>query len=143
MKFVSALLLPFLLALQPAWGADIALKIGKHDIHAEMADTPEIRSNGLMQRDHLCTDCGMLFIFPRAGRHAFWMKNTPLPLSIAFISADDSIINIAEMQSNTPDVHQPLGEALYALEMNRGWFARNGVKPGDKVQGLMQAPQGR
>lgn len=143
MKFVSALLLCCLLALQPAWGADIALRVGRHTIHAEIAATPEGRASGLMQRSQLCANCGMLFVFPRAGKHEFWMKNTLLPLSIAFISADGRILSIAEMQAGATDIHRPQGEALYALEMNRGWFARNGVRPGDKVQGLMQAPQGR
>lgn len=144
MKIIRTLLLPCLfLVLQFAWGADIALKIGKHGIQAEMAATPETRANGLMQRSQLCADCGMLFIFPRAGMHEFWMKNTLLPLSIAFISADGRIISISEMQAGTTDIHRPQGEALYALEMNRNWFSSNGVRPGDKVLGLMHAPQGR
>lgn len=71
------------------------------------------------------------------------MKNTPLPLSIAFISADSSIPDIAEMQSYTTDIHGTEGDTLYALEMNSGWFARNGIKRGDKVHGLEHAPQVR
>ena len=98
MRLFSILFLSGLLALQPAWCADIALMIGDHSIHAEIADTPETRTNGLMQRKYLCTDCGMLFVFAEAGRYGFWMKDTPLPLSIAFISDNGSILNIAEMQ---------------------------------------------
>jgi hypothetical protein len=143
MKLINALFLYCLLALQPAWSAGIALKVGSHSIQAEIASTPESRMTGLMQRDHLCADCGMLFIFPKADRHNFWMKNTPLPLSIAFIAADGSILNITEMQPNSTDIHNAQGDALYALEMNRNWFAKNGIKAGDKTQGLKLAPQGR
>ena len=144
MKIIRAtLLLCLILALQPAWCGDIALMVGNHSIRAEIASTPESRTNGLMQRDHLCADCGMLFVFAEAGRHNFWMKNTPLPLSIAFISASGSILDLAEMRPYSTDVHGPQGDALYALEMNSGWFARNGIKRGDKVHGLEHTPPGR
>lgn len=143
MKLISILFLSVLLALQPAWCADIALMIGSHRIQAEIADTPESRTSGLMQRDHLCADCGMLFVFPEAGRYNFWMKNTPLPLSIAFISANGSILDIAEMRPYTTDIHGTQGYALYALEMNSGWFAKNGIRRGDKVHGLEHTPRGR
>jgi uncharacterized protein len=142
MKLHSILFLLCLLALQPAWGADITLEIGSHPIHAELANTPESRNTGLMQRDYLCTDCGMLFIFPKADRHKFWMKNTLIPLSIAFISASGSIINIAEMQPNTTEIHITQEDALYALEMNKGWFENNGIKSGDQMRGLQRAPKG-
>ena len=95
-----------------------------------------------MQRDFLCANCGMLFIFEKADRYSFWMKNTPLPLSIAFIAADGSILNMEEMQPNTIDTHHAQSDALYALEMNSGWFTRNGIKLGIMVQGLRQAPPG-
>ena len=96
-----------------------------------------------MQRSLLCANCGMLFIFEKADRYSFWMKNTPLPLSIAFIAADGSILNIEKMQPNTIDTHDALGDALYALEMNSGWFTRNGIKRGIIVQGLRRAPIGQ
>lgn len=143
MRLLSILFLSTLLALQPAWCADIALMVGKHSIRAEIANTPESRTSGLMQRDYLCADCGMLFVFAEAGRYNFWMKNTPLPLSIAFISANGSILDIAEMRPYTTDVHGTQGDALYALEMNSGWFARKGIKRGDKVHGLEHTPRGR
>ena len=142
MRFFSTLSLFFLFALQPACGENISLKIGKHNIHAEIANTSQSREQGLMGRDFLCANCGMLFIFKKADRYNFWMKNTTLPLSIAFIAADGSILNIEEMQPNTPDTHHAQSDALYALEMNSGWFARNGIKRGITVQGLMQAPTG-
>lgn len=143
MRLLSILLLSGLLALQPAWCADIALMAGKHSIRAQIADTPESRRDGLMQRAHLCADCGMLFIFPDPGRHIFWMKNTPLPLSIAFISVNGSILDIAEMRPYSTDIHGTQGDALYALEMNSGWFAKNSIKQGDKIQGLEHTPRGR
>ena len=143
MRLLSILFLSGLLALQPAWCADIALMVGNHRIHAEIADTPQSRERGLMQRDHLCADCGMLFVFERADRYNFWMKDTPLPLSIAFIAADGVVINIEEMQPDTTDVHRANGDALYALEMNSGWFAKNGVKPGNRVQGIKHVPAAR
>lgn len=142
MRLLSILFLLAQLALQPAWCADVALMIGNHRIHAEIANTPESRANGLMQRDHLCADCGMLFVFPEAGRHNFWMKNTPLPLSIAFISASGSILEIAEMRPFTTEIHGTHSDVLYALEMNSRWFARKGIKQGDKVHGLEHTPRG-
>lgn len=131
-------------ALPAAWGADTALHVGRYSVHAEVADTPDSRTSGLMQRDHLCANCGMLFVFPTPGRYSFWMKNTLLPLSIAFISADGKILNIAEMQPNdTSEIHGPDGNVLYTLEMNAGWFAKHGVKSGDRIHGLEHAPPGR
>ena len=141
MRLLSILFLSVLLALQPAWCADIALMVGKHRIHAEIANTPESRAKGLMQRGQLCADCGMLFVFTEVGKHRFWMKNTQLPLSIAFVSANGSILDIAEMQPYTTDIHGTQGDALYALEMNSGWFARKGIKRGDKMHGLEQTPR--
>ena len=132
----TALLLCLAFLLPSAWAEKITLRIGKQTVRAEIADTPQSHEQGLMRRDHLCANCGMLFVFERAGRYRFWMKDTPLPLSIAFIAADGSIINIAEMQPYTTDSHGAEGEALYVLEMNRNWFARNGIRPNDKVQGL-------
>lgn len=82
----------------------------------------------------------MLFVFEDAGRHVFWMKDTELPLAIAFIGTDGDILNVTEMQPITTHEHGPDGLALYALEMNSGWFTRNGIKPKDKVRGLPPAP---
>jgi hypothetical protein len=142
MKIIRAVLLLCLtLVLPGAWADEIILKIGAQTVRAEIANTEQSREHGLMRRDHLCADCGMLFAFEKAGRYGFWMKNTLLPLSIAFIAADGSIINIEEMQPNTIDIHNAQGEALYALEMNSGWFARNGIAPDSKVQGLKHAPK--
>ena len=144
MKTIPAILLLCLaLAVPGVRAEETILKIGAQTVRAEIADTEQSRERGLMQRDHLCADCGMLFVFENAGRHSFWMKNTPLPLSIAFIAADGSVINIEEMRPNTTDSHNAQGDALYALEMNSGWFARNSIAPADKVQGLQRIPKAR
>ena len=136
----TTLLLYLLAAMAFAWSASlpptktVALHIGMYRVQAEIADTPQSRERGLMQRTQLCANCGMLFVFEKAAQHGFWMKSTPLPLSIAFIDADGIILNIAEMQPHTTAIHHASGQALYALEMNRGWFAKRGIKRGQKVQ---------
>ena len=112
------------------------LTIISRTVKAEIADTEQSRERGLMHREHLCDDCGMLFVFEHADRYSFWMKNTPLPLSIAFISADGSILNIEEMKPNTINAHSSRGDAAYALEMNSGWFTKNNIVPTNIVQGL-------
>lgn len=131
---------PFMAA---ARSETIALNIGKQAIQAEVAATPQARAQGLMRRTQLCENCGMLFVFKQAARHGFWMKDTTLPLAIAFIAADGSIIEIAEMQANTLSAHFPPGDILYALEMNSGWFSRHGIKAAGKVEGLQLAPPGQ
>ncbi len=119
--------------------ANISLSIGSINLHAELADTPQNRARGLMQRTVLCADCGMLFVFEEAGKHELWMKDTPLPLSVAFIAQDGRILNIEEMQANSLKRYVARGPALYALEMNQGWFSRHAITPGNniqKIQGL-------
>jgi uncharacterized membrane protein (UPF0127 family) len=108
-------------------------------IRVELAATPQDRALGLKRRSTLCADCGMLFVFEEAGRHELWMKDTQLPLSAAFIAEDGRILNIEEKPSGTTQRYGSSSAALYALEMNRGWFARHGIMPGDRVlklQGL-------
>lgn len=145
MQIIRTTVLLYLFAVMSATGAEPApapapspkmstLHIGMHHIQAEIADTQQSREHGLMQRTHLCEHCGMLFVFEEAAKHGFWMKNTPLPLSIAFINAQGIIINIIEMQANTTTIHQAQEDALYALEMNRGWFAVRGIKRGDVIR---------
>jgi uncharacterized protein len=143
MRWIIGLLLYSLVTLPTACGSDISLRIGTHSIRATIANTPDSRARGLMRYTYLCANCGMLFVFPQAGKHHFWMKDTPLPLSIAFIAADGSILNIAEMQANTTQTHSARGDAKYALEMNQGWFSAHAIKPGDRVQGLQQSPRGQ
>jgi len=121
----------------------IALAIGKHKVQAEVAADPGTRERGLMFRFDLRDEEGMLFVFPEPQRLTFWMKNTPLPLSIAFIDARGVILNIRDMLPYTLDGHPSEGDALYALEVNRGWFAARGIRAGDRVQGLEKAGRGR
>ena len=132
-----------LTTMQSAWCDEITLHIGTHKIDALIANNPQSRASGLKNVTKLCANCGMLFIFPATGNYSFWMKDTPLPLSIAFIDADGNILNIAEMDASTLQTHDSQGAALYALEMNKGWFTEHCIKPHLKVQGLELAPKGR
>jgi uncharacterized membrane protein (UPF0127 family) len=100
----------------------------------EVAQTPEEQSYGLKGRKHLGKDEGMLFIFEIEDYHAFWMKDTLLPLSIAFIGKDGRIVWITDMKPLTSDSHVPPKPIRYALEMNKGWFSSHGVKVGDIVR---------
>ena len=114
----------------------IQMKVGIYSIQAEVADSPDLREVGLMNRTSLPTNSGMLFIFePKAG-NCFWMKNTKLPLSIAFIADDGKIVNIEEMQADTTNNHCPKAPIRYALEMNKGWFSERVIVPGNTIQGL-------
>src|SRR5690625_457299 len=105
-------------------------------IRVEVADTQNKRARGLMYREHLAPNEGMLFVFDQPSMPCFWMKNTPLPLSIAFINANGVIREIADMAPNTTDTHCPPDKVKYALEMNQGWFAKQGIKVGTAIQGL-------
>jgi len=112
----------------------IPLYIKAKEIRVELAKTPEERAIGLMNRKQLEKDEGMFFIFESEGYHSFWMKNTLLPLSIAFIDKDRRIVDIKDMKPLTLDSHSPSRQVVYALEMNKGWFAANGVRVGDVVR---------
>lgn len=117
----------------------IKLSVGAQTIRAEVARTPEQRSKGLMQRRHLGKNDGMLFVFEQPQTISMWMKNTLIPLSVAFIDDHGNIINIAEMSPQTLDSHSSLAPAKYALEMNAGWFDRHGVLAGRRVEGIEAA----
>ena len=112
------------------------LKAGKHLIRAEVASTEAPREQGLMFRRELPKNNGMLFVFDRPARSCMWMKNTALPLSVAFIDANGTILNIEKMEPFTLDSHCSKGWIRYALEMNKNWFAKNGIKAGSKISGL-------
>jgi uncharacterized membrane protein (UPF0127 family) len=114
----------------------VKLDVGGHAVTAEVAATPSTRQTGLMNRFSLPADSGMIFVFARPSPQAFWMRNTYIPLSIAFIDKDGRILNIEDMAPQTDTTHWSLGEALYALEMRQGWFAQKGVRAGDRVSGL-------
>ena len=119
------------------------LRIKKHEIRAEVANTEQDRLRGLMFRDKLAENSGMIFLYPRPEASAMWMKNTRIPLSVAFIDANGRILNIAEMEPFSEEAHASSGAAAYALEMNRGWFTKQGIKAGDRVEGLKQLPRAR
>ena len=114
----------------------IPLTINDHKLTAEVAATPEQRATGLMHRFSLRPDHGMVFVFDRAEPQSFWMMNTFIPLSIAFIAPDGRIINVDDMAPHDENTHWSKGPALYALEMRKGWFAERGIRAGDVVRGL-------
>ena len=114
----------------------IQMKVGIYSIQAEVADNPDLREVGLMNRTSLPTNSGMLFIFEQKAGNCFWMNNTKLPLSIAFIADDGKIVNIEEMQADTTNNHCPKAPIRYALEMNKGWFSERVIVPGNVIQGL-------
>ena len=116
--------------------SDLHLKVGSHPLKFEVAQTEAQRSQGLMFRKKLVRDEGMLFIFDDPGYYAMWMKNTLLPLSVAFVDANGVILNVADMEPQTLDSHPAQGPAVYAIETNKGWFAQHKVGAGDKVSGL-------
>jgi uncharacterized protein len=138
--------LPALLALvaSASHAADklpvIELRIGEHKVSAEVAATEPARTLGLMHRKQpLAADAGMLFVFTAPGFHGMWMRNTYIPLSVAFVDERGIVLNIADMMPLTTDAHTAAGFALYALEMNQGWFAARGIRAGAKVLGLEAA----
>lgn len=106
------------------------LEIGDVGLLVELAAAPEERSRGLMFRRQLDQERGMLFVFDSPGEWGFWMKNTFIPLSIAFIDSEKKILNIEDMQPHDLRLVQPKGDVLYALEVNQGWFARHSITPG-------------
>jgi uncharacterized membrane protein (UPF0127 family) len=112
------------------------LSIGLFRILAEVAATPERRGAGLMWRRSMAGHEGMLFVFPQADRHCMWMKNTFIPLSVAFLDAEGRIINIRDMPPQSENNHCADAPARFALEMNRGWFAEKGIASGAQVRGL-------
>jgi uncharacterized membrane protein (UPF0127 family) len=114
----------------------IELKTGIYRIQAELADTPKAREVGLMNRTSMPTNSGMLFVFEQKAGHCFWMNNTKIPLSIAFIADDGRIVNIEEMQAETLNSHCPKATIRYALEMNKQWFSERVIVPGTVITGL-------
>jgi uncharacterized membrane protein (UPF0127 family) len=132
------LLFALLLSL-PAFGQDmpvVQLNAGMHLIRAEVAAEFGTRMRGLMYRSSMPQNAGMLFIFDEATQHCMWMKNTLIPLSVAFIDDKGAITNIADMEPHSEQSHCATTPARYALEMNRGWFAARGIKPGSRIGGI-------
>lgn len=122
----------------PACGADDTrtLTVNGHTLTVELADAPDERVRGLMYRDTLGADAGMLFVYDDLAERRFWMKDTRIPLSIAYLDADARIVKIADLQP-LDETGVPSGRpARYALEVNQGWFAKNGVTEGAIVEGV-------
>lgn len=111
----------------------VTLRVGAHAVQAEHAATPEALREGLMHRTAMAADAGMLFELGEPDIHCFWMKNTLIPLSIAFIDQDGRIIDIQDMQPRSLDPHCPPAPVTQALEMNQGWFTRADVRVGERV----------
>ena len=116
------------------------LRIGNHEIRAELANTDASRRQGLMHRARLAENAGMLFLYAEPEAAAMWMKNTRIPLSVAFIDKAGRILNVEDMQPFSEQAHSSKGIASYALEMNRGWFRKRGIGAGDRVEGLDKLP---
>ena len=121
----------------------IRLSVGKHHLTVEVAHNESARARGLMYRRILPENRGMLFVFPETALHGMWMMNTYVPLSVAFLDEEGTIINIEEMVPLTRTNHAAARPAKYALEANRGWFAKRGILPGMKLEGLAAAPFAR
>ena len=138
----QGLALPFLLAALLHAGVALAqlptveLNAGMYLIRAEVAADFASRARGLMHREALAPNAGMLFVFDAPGPQCMWMKNTRIPLSVAFLDANAEIINIADMTPHSEEAHCAARPALYALEMNRGWFAARNIKPGTRLGGI-------
>lgn len=123
-------------AQQPAKFPVITLNTGIHVIKAEVAATEAQRQQGLMFREKMGPNEGMVFLFQAPAGVCMWMKNTLIPLSVAFIDETGKIVNIEDMEPQTTDSHCARKPVLYALEMNRGWFKQKNIKPGSAIDGL-------
>jgi uncharacterized membrane protein (UPF0127 family) len=113
----------------------IKISAGMHQIDTQLAMTPTERQIGLMNRPSMPNHEGMLFVFEQPTKQCFWMKNTLLPLTAAFIADDGTIVNLEDMKPQTLESHCSTKEVRYVLEMNQGWFAKRGIKPGSKLLG--------
>ena len=145
MKSLSARLLlslPFLIA-STAWAQNAPqtdltrtqLQAGMHLIQVQIAQTPQERATGLMHRQEMPANEGMLFIFEHPAEQCFWMKNTLLPLTAAFVAEDGSIVNLADMQPQSLESHCSAKPVRYVLEMHKGWFDKRGLQPGTRLIG--------
>lgn len=112
------------------------LQTGMHLIEAEVADTQPRRMQGLMYRRDLPGNKGMVFVFEQADAHCMWMKNTLIPLTVAFMDDSGAILNLADMQPQSEANHCARGKARFALEMRQGWFAAKGIRAGDRIAGV-------
>ena len=143
MKFLSLVFFLLLTSAAALAAPTIELSAGMHRIEAEVANSNAERATGLMNRPSMPMHRGMLFVFPESGVQCFWMKNTLIPLSIAFLDDAGRIVQIAEMQPQSLDNHCSVKPVRFALEMNAGWFRSRGLAAGAKINGVGKAPPGR
>ena len=146
MKICFSLLLSLLLGLasvstnaqnQPQLNLPrTTLSIGFHQLQVQVAATPEQQATGLMFRMDMPAHEGMLFVFPTASQQCFWMKNTLIPLTAAFVADDGTIVNLEDMQPQTTQSHCSSKPVRFVLEMNQGWFVKKGLKAGGKLAGV-------
>ena len=144
MKKLSTHLLSLLILLSTAaWSQEspqlqlprVTLSAGMHLINAQVAATPQQRAVGLMFRKEMPVNEGMLFAFEQAAEQCFWMKNTLLPLTAAFVADDGTIVNLADMQPQSLESHCTSKPVRFVLEMNQGWFSKRGLKAGSRLSG--------
>lgn len=117
--------------------ARTTLTAGMHRLDVQLAQTPEQRQIGLMWRKDMPVHEGMLFVFEQASTQCFWMRNTLIPLTAAFVEDDGTIVNLADMQPKSDDSHCSSKPVRFVLEMNQGWFAKRQIKPGFKLGGTV------
>ena len=141
-----SLCLAAVLTMLPVWGQPgsrtlptRSLTAGVHLIAAEVAADDQARMTGLMHRHELAPNHGMLFVFETAEKPCMWMRNTLIPLSVAFIDFDGKVVNIEDMEPGTDQIHCALRAVPFALEMTRGWFSERGLRPGQTVIGGLPA----
>lgn len=138
LAFAFATALSGLCAAQPVPQTNLprtALTIGIHQIQAQVAQTPEQHATGLMFRTEMGQQEGMLFVFKTQSQQCFWMKNTLIPLTAAFVADDGTIVNLENMQPQTTESHCSTKPVRYVLEVNQGWFAKKGLKAGAQLRG--------
>mgnify|MGYP001613399258 FL=1 len=149
MKLLVTAVLPLATLAPSCWAQDapqlklprIKISAGMHLIDTQVASSPEQREIGLMFRKNMPMAEGMLFAFEQAGVQCFWMKNTLLPLTAAFVADDGTIVNLADMKPQSTDSHCSARPVRFVLEMNQGWFAKKGIKAGFKLGGPSFKPQ--
>ncbi|MDO9132993.1 MAG: DUF192 domain-containing protein [Hydrogenophaga sp.] len=142
-KLSISLLCVWVFATSTVWAQEspqlqlprVTLSAGMHLINAQVASTPQQRAIGLMFRKEMPVNEGMLFAFEQASEQCFWMKNTLLPLTAAFVADDGSIVNLADMQPQSLESHCSTRPVRFVLEMNKGWFDKRGLKAGSKLSG--------
>ena len=117
-----------------ATAATVLVVFGNDTIRAEVADTPETRSQGLMYRDAVPDGTGMLFVWDTEGERSIWMQNTYVALDVAFIDRNFRIVDIQQMEPQTTNIHDGARPAMFALEVRQGWFAEKGIAVGDRCQ---------